>query len=156
MSELVRFSVSLESELLERFDRFCEKGRFATRSEGIRQLLHQALTDEAWTESSPDAMATLTVVYDHHRPGLVQSLLDVQHGGGECVISTLHVHIDHDHCLEVIVLRGAPSDLRSLADRLRGLKGVRCGDLVVAHVPEPGSAHPAHGHHHGHSHPHTH
>ena len=147
MSDLVRFSVSLESELLERFDRFCDAGRFATRSEGIRQLLHRALVDEAWDENAGEALATLTIVYDHHRPGLVANLLEAQHAHAGLVVSSLHVHLDHAHCLEVIVLKGSATDLRAMAARLRGLKGIRCGDLAVAHVPGINGESPGHDHH---------
>lgn len=135
MSELSRFSVSLESELLERFDRYCAEGKFATRSEAIRQLLHRALIDEAWSGAGGEAVATLTMVYDHHRPGLVQELLDAQHDHAGLVNSTIHVHLDHSLCLEVIVLRGPSEELRAMAARLGGMKGVRCSDLSVAHAP---------------------
>lgn len=146
MSELVRFSVSLEAELLERFDRYCTDGQFANRSEAIRQLLHRALIDEAWTGVDGEAVATLTMVYDHHRPGLVQELMDAQHDRPCLVNSTLHVHLTQSLCLEVIVLRGPAEKLRAMAARLGGLKGVRCSDLSVAHAP--GDI-PSHHHHRG-------
>ena len=138
MPDVVRFSVSLEADLLDRFDRYCESGRFSTRSEAIRQLLHKALTDASWSEGDREAVATLTLVYDHHRNGLLDQMTDVQHDHPELVVSSMHVHLDHHHCLEVIVLRGKGTALRDVAARLAGMKGVRCGDLVVAHAPESG------------------
>ena len=123
MSNLVRFSVSLESELLERFDRYCRDGRFATRSEAIRQLLRQTLTRQAWADDAADAAATLTLVYDHHRTNLTEKLLELQHRHTDRVVSTMHVHLDHDNCLEVIVLRG--------------LKGIHKGELVLATTAPP-------------------
>lgn len=149
MSDLVRFSVSLESDLLTAFDQFVAEGKFATRSEAIRQLLRQTLTREAWDANAQVMTATLTLVYDHHKSHLVEKLIDVQHRHGDMVISTLHVHLDHDHCMEVIVLRGKGSDLRALAAELRGLKGVHKGDLTLADVAPHESGH---GHAHGHKH----
>ena len=132
MAELVRVTVSLEADLLEWFDQFCAEGRFATRSEAVRQLLHDRLAREAWESDEAEVTATLTLVYDHHKARLTQELLDLQHEHGEQVVSTMHVHLDHDRCLEVIVLRGAAGDLRQFAAKLRGLKGIHRGELVVA------------------------
>jgi CopG family transcriptional regulator, nickel-responsive regulator len=132
MSRIIRFSVSLEKELLARFDQYCTEGRFATRSEAIRQLLRDRLTAEAWESDVHDAAGTLTLVYDHHRPQLRKRLTAVQHEHTELVVSTLHAHLTHDLCLEVIVLRGPADRLRKIADQLRGLKGIFKGELVMA------------------------
>jgi CopG family transcriptional regulator, nickel-responsive regulator len=146
MAELGRVTVSLESELLKRFDRFCTDGRFATRSEAVRRLIHDRLAREAWESDDTDVTATLTLVYDHHKPRLTQELLDIQHEHGEQVVSTMHVHLDHDRCLEVIVLRGPAGALRRFAARLQGLKGIHRGELVVAGATAGNS----HGHRHRH------
>jgi CopG family nickel-responsive transcriptional regulator len=152
MAELVRFSVSLEADLLEAFDRYIQDGKFATRSEAVRQLLHQTLTHDAWETDAGNLTATLTLVYDHHKSNLVERLIDAQHRHGELVVATLHVHLDDDHCMEVIVLRGKGSKLRALASELRGLKGVHKGELTVARAANgPGRAR-----HHGHGHRHQH
>jgi CopG family nickel-responsive transcriptional regulator len=132
VSELVRFSVSLEADLLEQFDRYCREGRFATRSEAVRQLLRERLTDHAWAADARDAAATLTLVYDHHKTRLTEKLLDLQHRHTDLVVSTMHVHLDHDNCLEVIVLRGRAGALQEIAFELRGLKGIHKGQLVLA------------------------
>ena len=132
MSEIVRFSVSLEDDLLEQFDRYCRQQQFATRSEAIRQLLHERLTKEAWAGKSRDAAGTLTLVYDHHRPQLREHLTKLQHDHNELVVSTLHAHLTHDLCLEVIVLRGPSAKLQKVASQLRGLKGIYKGELVMA------------------------
>jgi CopG family transcriptional regulator, nickel-responsive regulator len=132
MSEIVRFSVSLEDDLLAEFDRYCTQQAFATRSEAVRQLLREALTKDAWEGQSQDAAGTLTLVYDHHRPQLRDHLMKLQHDHNELVVSTLHAHLTHDLCLEVIVLRGASAQLRQIAARLRGLKGIYKGELVMA------------------------
>lgn len=136
MTEIVRFSVSLEDDLLEKFDRFCQEERFATRSEAIRQLLREKLTARAWGEDAEEVAGTLTLVYDHHRTQLRDQLMQVQHDHGERIVATLHAHLAHDLCLEVIVLRGPAGELRSVAAELSGLKGVFKGELVMACAPE--------------------
>ena len=143
MAELMRVTVSLEADLLERFDRFCADDRFATRSEAVRQLVHDRLAHDAWESDNARVTATLTLVYDHHKARLTQDLLDMQHEHGERVVSTMHVHLDHDRCLEVIVLRGPADELRQFAGRLGGLKGIHRAELVVA-----GAGHGKHKHGH--------
>jgi CopG family nickel-responsive transcriptional regulator len=132
VSDLVRFSVSLEADLLEQFDRYCREGRYATRSEAVRQLLRDTLTSHSWAADAEDAAATLTLVYDHHKTHLAEKLLELQHRHNDMVVSTMHVHLDHDHCLEVIVLRGRATALQEMAAELRGLKGIRKGQFVLA------------------------
>src|ERR1700692_349109 len=132
MSDLVRFSVSLEADLLAKFDRFCEESRIATRREAVPQLLHERLTTAAWESDAEDVTATLTLVYDHHRTHLTERLLQIQHEYPDRVVATLHVHLDHDHCMEVIVLRGPAAVLQRFAAELRGLKGIHQGQLVLA------------------------
>ena len=149
-SSLVRFSVSLEEDLLSEFDRYCQEQHFATRSEAVRQLLRETLTQHAWAAGADDAAATLTIVYDHHRTSLMEKLLELQHRHADLVVSTMHVHLDHDHCLEVIVLRGRAPALQQMAAELKGLKGIRQGQLVLARTAAP------HGHAHDHDHPHPH
>src|SRR5580700_4236997 len=136
MSELTRFSVSLEADLLEAFDRFVKEGSFATRSEAIRQLLRRTLTVEAFEGDNKPVTASLTLVYDHHRPHLVEKLLALQHDQSGHVVSTMHVHLDHERCLEVLVLRGTGTELQKLAESLRGLKGVHAGALTLAETAE--------------------
>lgn len=145
MSELVRFSVSLEKDLLDRFDRYCEDGRLATRSEAIRQLLREKLTAAAWLADAADVAASLTLVYDHHKTRLTDKMLEIQHAHADRVVSSMHVHLDHDLCLEVIVLRGPAPDLQELAAELSGLKGIHQAQLVIARAVAGG---------HGHAHPH--
>jgi CopG family transcriptional regulator, nickel-responsive regulator len=132
MSDIVRFSISLESDLLEKFDRYCEEQHLATRSEAFRQLIRERLTAQAWESDSRDAAGTLTLVYDHHRPQLRDQLTRLQHDHTDLVVSTLHAHLTHDLCLEVIVLRGPAKQLLKIAAQLRGMKGIFKGELVMA------------------------
>lgn len=149
MSDLVRFSVSLEGELLATFDRYCAEGKFATRSEAIRQLLRERLTAAAGKADVADVAASLTLVYDHHRTKLTDRMLEIQHAHGALVVATMHVHLDHDLCMEVIVLRGPAAQLRHLAAELSGLKGIHHAHLDVANAVQE-----SHSHHMGHPHPH--
>ncbi len=132
MSEIVRFSVSLEDDLLDDFDRYCKEGQFATRSEAVRQLIRDKLTRQAWETGTHEVAGTLTLVYDHHRPQLRDQLMNLQHDNTDLIISVLHAHLAHDLCLEVIVLRGPAERLQSIAAQLRGLKGIFKGELVMA------------------------
>lgn len=147
MSELVRFSVSLEQDLLGEFDEFIAAGKLATRSEAIRQLIREKLTSTAWAADAADVAASLTLVYDHHKTHLTEKMIELQHARADCVVSSMHVHLDHDLCLEVIVLRGAARELQDLASELSGLKGIHQAQLVVARAMDD-------VHHHGHAHPH--
>ena len=150
MADLTRFSVSLEADLLEAFDKYVRDGAFATRSEAIRQLLRKSLTHAAFAGDDKPVTATLTLVYDPPRPRLVEKLIEVQHRHAGQVVSSMHVHLDHDRCMEVIVLKGTGGELRKLAAALRGLKGVHAGELTLAETSE------APEHAHGHAHPHKH
>ena len=132
MSEIVRFSVSVEDDLLEKFDRYCSEEQFATRSEAVRQLIREKLTERAWETGSHQVVGTLTLVYDHHRPQLRDRLMDLQHENTDLVVSTLHTHLSHDVCLEVIVLRGQAGRLQKFASQLGGMKGIYKGELVMA------------------------
>jgi CopG family transcriptional regulator, nickel-responsive regulator len=134
MENIVRFSVSIEEELLEQFDSYCKENHFATRSEAIRQIFREKLTAEAWESDDHETAATLTIVYDHHRTNLADSLLHLQHEHTDLVVATTHVHLDHDNCLEVIILRGKAGELREIAAKLKGLKGIRQGQLVLANA----------------------
>jgi CopG family transcriptional regulator, nickel-responsive regulator len=136
MSEIARFSISLEDDLLEKFDRYWREQHFATRSEAVSQLLRDTLTKNAWAGESEDVAGTLTLVYDHHHPQLRRGLLKLQHDHHKLVVSALHVHLAHNLCLEVIVLRGPSASLLKMAAQLRGLKGIYKGELVMANAEE--------------------
>jgi CopG family nickel-responsive transcriptional regulator len=139
-SKIVRFSVSLEEDLFEEFDRYCREEQFATRSEAVRQMIRDKLTAQAWTKETAEVAGTLTLVYDHHRSQVRDRLLELQHEYHQWVLSAIHAHLTKDLCLEVILLRGPAGQLRQLASQLRGLKGIHKGELVMAAAPE--TSHP--------------
>ncbi len=135
---LVRFGVAMEDRLLKEFDELVAERR-STRSEALRDLVRGEVT-RAKAKSKTRCVATLTLVYDHHVRELSEKLTQVQHDLGDKVRSTLHVHLDHDLCLEVIVLRGRADELQAVADQILATKGVLQGGIEV--IAEPQSTHP--------------
>ena len=131
MAGVVRFGVSIDARLLERFDRLIADKGYVNRSEAVRDLVRAALVEEEWRRGEGETMGTVTLVYDHHQSDLADRLTDYQHAHHERVLSTLHIHLDADNCLEVVVLRGPADELRRLADALIGTKGVRHGKFVA-------------------------
>lgn len=148
MSDVVRFTVSVESDLLEDFDSYCKEEHLATRSEAVRKMIRDTLTRKAWASDDVEVAGTLTVVYDHHRPQLSERFTEIQHQHNELIISTLHAHLSHDICLEVIILRGPAGQLRDLASKLKGLKGIFKGELVMASHGDTDRDDHAHDHTH--------
>ena len=133
MSDLSRFGVSAEDDLLENFDRLIAKQGYPNRSEALRDLMRDALVRSRLEEPQEGAevLGSLTLVYDHHARDLAKRMANLQHDHHGLVISVLHVHISHDDCMEVIVLRGPAGKIRLLADSLLGLKGVKHGKLFI-------------------------
>lgn len=131
MSEIVRFGVSLEKELLEKFDRLSKEKKYPNRSEAIRDLIRENLVRKEWIEGKEVAGA-ITLVFDHHKRELVNTLTDIQHDFHQLIISSQHIHLDHDNCLEIIVVRGKPIEVRGLADKLKSTKGIKYGSLSIA------------------------
>ena len=130
MKDLVRFGVSLDGQLLEKFDRLIETKGYATRSEALRDLIRANLVEEQW-EANRETVGSVTIVYDHHVRDLTERLTELQHRSQHLIVSSLHVHLDHDHCLEVLVLRGRGREIRKVADALIGTKGVKHGKLTM-------------------------
>ena len=131
MSEIVRFGVSLEKELLEKFDILIKEKKYPNRSEAIRDLIRENLVKREWVEGKEVAGA-ITLVFDHHKRDLVNILTDIQHDFHTLIISSQHIHLDHDNCFEIIVVRGKPIEVSDLADKLRATKGVKYGSLSIA------------------------
>lgn len=130
MSETVRFAVSLDKVLLDKFDAMRAHQNYASRSEAVRDLIRDHLVEQGWDDKH-QAMGTITLVYDHHVRDLTDKLTNIQHDHHEIVMSTMHVHLDHDNCLEVLVVKGKGKHIRSLADHLISAKGVKHGKLTI-------------------------
>lgn len=130
MSSLIRTGISLERELLEKFDRLIERKGYQNRSEAIRDLVRDHFVQEE-VVSNREVVGTLTLVYDHHQPKLSEQLIEAQHDYTGQVLATTHVHLDHHNCLEVIILKGRGTDVKTFSDRLLSLRGVKHGKLVL-------------------------
>jgi CopG family transcriptional regulator, nickel-responsive regulator len=160
---LVRFSVAIGGELLQKFDHYRESHQYPNRSEAVRGLMRAALIEEAVAGDASDAMGVVTLVYDHHAGRISERLTELQHLHLDRVVTTTHIHIDARRCLEVILLRGPTPTIRELADSLIGTKGVETGRLVLTSatpIPDRSSdvphGHPHHDHDHDHGHEHAH
>ena len=149
---LVRFSVAIGGELLQKFDRYREEHRYPNRSEAVRGLMRAALVEDAVANDEEEAMGVLTLIYDHHAGRVAERLTELQHQHLNRVLTTTHVHLDAHRCLEVILLRGPAKTVRELADGLIGTKGVETGRLVLAAAAPIPDRHGDGHHHHDHGH----
>jgi len=131
MNRIVRFGVSLERGLLDKFDRLIRDRNYPNRSEAIRDLIRQELVTEQW-EADREVAGAITIVYDHHRRELLNRVMDIQHTFQRVIISTQHIHLDHHNCLEIVAVKGLPREVKRLADSLRSIKGVKHGTLSMS------------------------
>lgn len=134
MSDLSRIGVAIEEDLLEDFDRLIAERNYPSRSEAFRDLIRDALSRDSVPAGDAAVVGTVTIVYSHSTRQLADRMTTLQHAHHHEVLSSLHVHLDHDNCLEVIVLRGAYEQVKLVADSLIAMKGVRHGQLVMATV----------------------
>jgi CopG family transcriptional regulator, nickel-responsive regulator len=130
MGDLVRTGVSLERELLTRFDKAISRKGYQNRSEAIRDLIREHLVGEEADENKV-VVGTLTLIYDHHRAGLTEKLIEMQHQAGGRVLAVTHVHLDHHNCLEAVIMKGRCGDLRRLGDQMLSCRGVKHGRVVI-------------------------
>ena len=131
MGQLSRIGVAIDADLLEKFDVLISKRGYTNRSEAFRDLIRDELVERAWESPDSPVIGTVTLVYDHHVRMLSEKLTDLQHGSYHNILSTLHVHLDHDNCLEVLVVKGKAAAVRKIADALISTKGVKHGRLTI-------------------------
>jgi CopG family nickel-responsive transcriptional regulator len=131
MPQLIRFGVSIEADLLEKFDQMMNNKGYTNRSEALRDIIREHLVVEHIKNPTADIIGTLTMVYDHHSGSLVDKLLALQHDHYQEILTTTHIHIDHNTCLEVLVLQGKMKNIQKLADSIKALKGIKHGELVI-------------------------
>lgn len=127
---IVRFGVSLEEELLEALDKYVEDNLFKNRSQAIRYLINKSLVAEKWDNDAIVA-GSITLVFDHHRRELVNKLTNIQHNFHDNILSSLHFHLEHDLCMEIIAVKGTASTLTELANSLISVKGIEHGKLTM-------------------------
>jgi CopG family transcriptional regulator, nickel-responsive regulator len=130
-SKLMRFGVSMEDDLLEKFDSLCAGRGYKNRSEAIRDMVREALIENELREKNAEGVGTLTLVYNHHQRELEEKLTNYQHNHLNSIISTMHVHLSRHLCLEVLLLRGKARDIKAISDGLIATKGVQHGKLVL-------------------------
>ncbi len=126
-----RFSISLEQELLSKFDVYLSDKGYSNRSEAIRDLIRKALVTDEW-EADVEVIGVITLVYDHHVPLLQEKITELQHDYYQEITSTTHIHMDHHNCLEVTIVKGKASVIQQLAERLIALRGVKNGSLSMS------------------------
>jgi CopG family transcriptional regulator, nickel-responsive regulator len=131
MSELVRFGVSLEKPLLERFDAIIRERQYTNRSEALRDMIRRELVQKEW-RGGRDVAGAITLIYDHHKRDVLGRVTDTQHEFQDVIISTQHIHLDHHNCLEIVAARGRAEVVQKLADALTSIKGVRHGTLSMS------------------------
>lgn len=148
-----RVTISLDETLAEAFDEVTAEQGYSSRSEAVRDLVRKAIAARREQAPEGDCVANLSYVYNHHVRALAQRLAEISHQHHDLVVATFHVHLDHDHCLESVMLKGRTRQVRALADAIRAERGVRFGELnVIAVAPNaehgPGGAHrhDRHGH----------
>jgi len=130
MAGVTRFSVSIESDLLDRFLGMARKRGWGNRSEAVRNVMRDALVRDEW-EGGDEIVGTITIVYDHHKRELNDRLTNIQHDHHEAIIAATHIHLDHDNCMEMIAVRGTASQVQRIADTLIGTRGVKHGKLTA-------------------------
>jgi len=131
IEKITRFGVSIEPDLLKKFDKIIKKKGYANRSEAIRDIIRKNLITEKTEDPDTEAIGTLTMIYDHHAGNLTNRLLDLQHDHHKEILTTTHIHVDHDTCLEVLVIKGKTGNIQKLADNIKSLKGIKHGELVI-------------------------
>lgn len=132
MSGLVRLSISLEKPLADRLEELVKGSRYSNRSEYIRDLIRQRLVEQQWADDGQEVIGTVTLVYDHHARQLTDKLMDIQHDHHELILATTHIHVSHDMCAEMIMVRGRAGQIRTIVDALRQQRGVLHAGLTMS------------------------
>ena len=131
MEKITRFGVSLEPDLLKKFDAIITKKGYTNRSEAIRDLIRTQISQKELEDKDAQGLGTLTILYSHHAGPLSKQLMDLQHEHHEAILTTTHIHIDHDNCLEVLILQGKIGTIQKLADSIKALRGIKLGSLTL-------------------------
>ena len=132
MDRLERFGVSMNSDLLREFDALIHRKGFGNRSEALRNIIRGYLIESEWQDSAREVVGTVTLVYNHEDREISESMTELQHHHHESIICSTHVHLDEHNCLEIVVLKGSPAEVRAIADEIIATRGVKHGRLVCA------------------------
>lgn len=131
MEQITRFGVSLPAGLLEKFDAQIDEMGYGNRSKAIADLIRNSMVDKDWESGKGDVVGVVTMVYDHHTSDVVNKLLALQHDTDVNIYSTMHIHLDHHNCLEILAIKGKPSEIKAFADSAKSVRGVKHSGLVV-------------------------
>ena len=128
---ITRFGISMDPDLLHKFDKLIEEKGYANRSEAVRDLVREHLVQKEWEGVKGEVVGTVTLVYDHHVHDLSDKLTDLQHDYHKNIISATHIHLDAHNCLEVLIVKGKSSEVKSIVEKLTSTKGVKHGQLAM-------------------------
>lgn len=128
---LKRFTVSLEDDLLDEFDAYIKARQYNNRSEAVRDLMRKSFIKEQWA-AGKEVVGVVSLVYDHHQYQLQEKITELQHDFHHQIVSSTHIHMDHDNCLEVIIVRGKAGKVKELAEKLTAIRGVKAGNLSMS------------------------
>jgi len=132
MADIVRQSFSMEAPLWDKLEHLVKQKGYTNRSEFIRDMLRERLVEQEWEDEAREVVGTITMLYDHHTRLLGEKLTDIQHDHHQSIMATTHVHLDHDLCAEMIMMRGKAARIREVADRIRQQKGVLHTSLSIS------------------------
>ncbi len=131
MADIKRFGVSLPADLLDEYDTMIEDMGYDNRSKAIADLIRDKMVEKDWDSDKGEVIGIVTMIYDHHTSDTVTKLLELQHSIHIDMYSTMHVHLDHDNCLEILALKGSPAIIREFADKIKAVRGVKHTGLVM-------------------------
>ena len=131
MAGVTRFGMSIDNTLIKKFDSLIAKKGYGSRSAAIQDLVRDKLVEEEWEADDQETVGTISLVYNHHTRELEHALTEIQHRSFQQIVSTLHVHLDAHNCLEVLIVRGRGREIKRIADRLNGARGVKHGKLTM-------------------------
>ena len=131
MSDVFRFGISLPKDLVDKFDKLIKEKNYSNRSKVFGDLIRQELVKKEWQEGKEIAGA-IVLIYDHHKRELLNKITDVQHDFQKVIISTQHIHLDHNNCLEIVAIKGNPKEAQKLTDTLKSIKGVKHATLSMS------------------------
>lgn len=132
LDDTVRFSISINRKLLEKFDEVIKEKKYKKRSKAIRDLIRDFLIEEEWEKSEGEVMGALTLLYSHETRGVIEKLIDIQHERYANIISTMHIHLDEHNCMEIIAIKGFPKEVTEISESLISCRGVKHGKLVMS------------------------
>lgn len=133
-TNIKRFGVSMEANLLCKFDLLIQQNEYLNRSEALRDLVRNALIEQTWEKDDQIVAGNILIFYDHHKRNLSDELAKIQHGMYQIIMSTTHLHLDHTNCLEIIIVKGKAKEIQTLSNKLSSLRGVQYSDFMLVPI----------------------